>query len=117
MSRTRTFCPAPGVRGCPSSVLEKALLLQRTPLTGRKEPNAAPINSPKTRCPARVNCWRRRSATSRPSWRACAASWPPTPRWRSSGGNNSSRGESSGIYQGDTERNRLDTIQQANRTR
>ena len=95
-----------------SSVLEKALLLQRTLLTGRKEPNVAAnqlaqdavsresellaqeINNLKTELELR---------------RELAANSPMAIIRR-----HNSRGESSrGIYQGDTERNRLDTIQQA----
>lgn len=95
-----------------SSVLEKALLLQRTLLAGRKEPNVAAnqlaqdavaresdllaqeINNLKTEMELR---------------RELAANSPMAIIQR-----HSTRSEvSRGIYQGDTERNRLDAIQQA----
>jgi len=94
-----------------ASVLEKALLLQRTLLAGRKEPNVAAnqlaqdaitqesdlltqeINSLKTELELR---------------RELAANSPMTIIQRHNHRSEMSRG----IYQGDTERNRLDTIQQ-----
>ncbi|MAC35358.1 integrating conjugative element protein [Parahaliea mediterranea] len=95
-----------------ASVLEKALLLQRTLLAGRKEPNVAAnqlaqdavaresdllaqeINSLKTELELR---------------RELAANSPMAIIQRHSNRSEVSRG----IYQGDTERNRLDAIQQA----
>ena len=95
-----------------SSVLEKALLLQRTLLTGRKEPNVAAnqlaqqavshesalleqeINNLKTELELR---------------RELAANSPMAIIQRHSTRSDSSRG----IYQGDTERNRLDTIERS----
>ena len=95
-----------------ASVLEKALLLQRTLLAGRKEPNIAAnqlaqdavaresdllaqeINNLKTELALR---------------RELAANSPMAIIQRHSNRSEVSRG----IYQGDTERNRLDAIQQA----
>tara|TARA_R110001599_G_scaffold192503_1_gene387971 strand:+ start:92048 stop:93433 length:1386 start_codon:yes stop_codon:yes gene_type:complete len=95
-----------------ASVLEKALLLQRTLLAGRKEPNIAAnqlaqdavaresdllaqeINNLKTELALR---------------RELAANSPMAIIQRHSNRSAVSRG----IYQGDTERNRLDAIQQA----
>ena len=95
-----------------SSVLEKALLLQRTLLAGRKEPNIAAnqlaqdaINRESGLLAQEINNLK----TELELRRELAANSPMTIIQR-----HSTRSEvSRGIYQGDTERNRLDAIQQA----
>ena len=94
-----------------SSVLEKALLLQRTLLAGRKEPNVAAnqlaqdaINRESDLLAQEINNLK----TELELRRALAANSPMAIIQRHSTRSAVSRG----IYQGDTERNRLDVIQQ-----
>jgi hypothetical protein len=66
-----------------SSVLEKALLLQRTLLTGKKEPNVAANELAVEAVNKESDTLDQRDpATSRRNWN-CAASWPTTRRWPS----------------------------------
>jgi len=95
-----------------SSVLEKALLLQRTLLAGRKEPNVA-ANQLARDAVARESDLLVQEIdnlkTELELRRELAANSPMAIIQR-----HSTRSElSRGIYQGDTERNRLDAIQQA----
>lgn len=66
-----------------ASVLEKALLLQRTLLTGKKEPNVAANQLAVEAVNHESDTLDRGSATSRPSW-SCAGSWQTIRPWRSS---------------------------------
>ncbi|MGE0371822.1 MAG: integrating conjugative element protein [Gammaproteobacteria bacterium] len=93
-----------------SSVLEKALLLQRTLLTGRKEPNVAAnqlaqqaITHESSLLEQEINNLK----TELELRRELAANSPMAIIQRHGTRSAGSRG----IYQGDTERNRLDTIQ------
>lgn len=95
-----------------SSVLEKALLLQRTLLAGRKEPNVA-ANQLARDAVARESDLLVQEIdnlkTELELRRELAANSPMAIIQR-----HNTRSElSRGIYQGDTERNRLDAIQQA----
>lgn len=95
-----------------SSVLEKALLLQRTLLAGRKEPNVA-ANQLARDAVARESDLLVQEIdnlkTELELRRELAANSPMAIIQRHSTRSDVSRG----IYQGDTERNRLDAIQQA----
>ena len=81
-ARSRPARQAPGLRAALSSVLEKALLLQRTLLTGRRSRTSPPTSWPSRRSIRRTTRWSRRSTTSRPSW-SRGARWPAIRRWRS----------------------------------
>jgi integrating conjugative element protein (TIGR03755 family) len=95
-----------------SSVLEKALLLQRTLLAGRKEPNVA-ANQLARDAVARESDLLVQEIdnlkTELELRRELAANSPMAIIQRHSTRSDVSRG----VYQGDTERNRLDAIQQA----
>ncbi|WP_237881394.1 integrating conjugative element protein [Pseudomonas sp. PGPR40] len=95
-----------------SSVLEKALLLQRTLMTGRKEPNVAAnqlaqqaINTESEALTQEINSLK----TELELRRTLAGNSPMMLIQRQ---NNRAAG-SRGVYQGDPVRNRLDLIQQA----
>ncbi|WP_285374372.1 integrating conjugative element protein [Pseudomonas sp. lyk4-TYG-107] len=95
-----------------SSVLEKALLLQRTLLTGRKEPNVASnelaqqaINTESDLLTQEINSLK----TELELRRTLAGNSPMTLIQRQSDRAAGSRG----VYQGDPVRNRLDLIQQS----
>ena len=90
-------------------MLEKALLLQRTLLTGRREPNVAANELAVKAVDQRTTRWSRRSTTSRPSW-----------SWRTLAGNSAMAivqrhgtraAGSRGIFEGDTTRDRLKEVQ------
>lgn len=93
-----------------SSVLEKALLLQRTLLTGRKEPNVA-ANQLAQQAVSHESALLEQEIdnlkTELELRRELAANSPMAIIQRHSTRSDDSRG----IYQGDTERNRLDTIE------
>lgn len=93
-----------------SDVLEKALLLQRMLLTGRKEPNVA-ANQLAQDAIARESDLLEQEITSLKTElelrRELAANSPMAIIQRHTGRNDASRG----VFEGDTNRNRLDTIQ------
>src|SRR5690606_37868138 len=94
-----------------SSVLEKALLLQRTLLAGRKEPNVAANQLAQEAVTREYNLLTQEIdnlKTELELRRELAANSPMAIIQRHSHRSEVSRG----IYQGDTERNRLDAIQQ-----
>ncbi len=93
-----------------SSVLEKALLLQRTLMTGKKEPNVA-ANQLATQAVDQENSTLEQEIhnlkTELELRRELAGNSPMMIIQRSMARSAGSRG----IYEGDTERNRLDTLQ------